>query len=589
MTHTDQDLAGADHRRLHTLLADCEHARAAGAHLLGVRLADEAVALGDRLDAREPLGRALSLKGMHELRLGRHEDCLATMRRACALFEEFDDQLAIAAALNAVVLAYHELGLNEEALEQSARGVEIAQQSGDRLTLSWAYNRAGVANNAVGDFENGIAAMQLALELAREIGDEEAEFAALNNIAEELVASTRAHRHAGEARAGYTLVEALELARQALDLARTSGSPHRRTLALLNLGDALGLAGEEQPAREALAEAVLLAEQHGFHSLALGVRAATARIAYDRGELRSAIAQFRGLLDDATETGAGRLVLGLLLALSRAHKRLGEYRDALDYHERYHELDRRLRTQRAETRARLLTDRVELSRISMAAEMAHLDAQVQRARSEELELQKAALERRTELLSRRADEDGLTGLWNRRHIERTLPRMIYEASLRSEPVSVAIIDADDFKAINDTFGHPAGDEVLRRIAFILRTGVRPDDVVARVGGEEFTILLPGASSHEAVQLGWRLRNAVREADWAHVTAGLTPTVSVGVATITPPASPASDLGPAALGLLGSADSALYNAKRAGRDRVEPAGSATAAASADRAPATEPAG
>ena len=172
------------------------------------------------------------------------------------------------------------------------------------------------------------------------------------------------------------------------------------------------------------------------------------------------------------------------------------------------------------------------------------------------------------MLPRRADEDSLTGLWNRRHVDHLLPRMLHDAGARDEPVSVALIDVDHFKEINDGYGHLAGDEVLRQIGAILRAHSRPSDIVARIGGEEFVVVLPGAGTTEALRLGRRLRDAVRDARWSAPLHARTTTISVGVATLPAAARALDDAQRAALELLERADRALYRAKRAGRNRVE---------------------
>jgi diguanylate cyclase (GGDEF)-like protein len=172
---------------------------------------------------------------------------------------------------------------------------------------------------------------------------------------------------------------------------------------------------------------------------------------------------------------------------------------------------------------------------------------------------------RTEALSeanRRLEEmsrtDPLTGLPNRREHDRALDY----AWRQGRPVAVAMIDVDHFKLYNDHYGHPAGDEVLRRLASALRDGLGATDLVARYGGEEFTLVLPGATEATARTAGERALRACFDLGLEHV--GNPPgriTVSVGVACLNPSAS----AGPAAL--LQAADEQLYRAKLSGRNRV----------------------
>lgn len=165
-------------------------------------------------------------------------------------------------------------------------------------------------------------------------------------------------------------------------------------------------------------------------------------------------------------------------------------------------------------------------------------------------------------------EDGLTGLFNRRYFERLLEQEVQRSCRHRRPCSVLMIDADDFKVINDRHGHAAGDAVLKEISTVL-TGVlrATDDVTSRLGGEEFAVILPGTDGAGATRAGDRVRERIAA---LHIPQGgleLRVTVSVGVATFDPNA-PCS-----AAELVGQADEALYEAKVAGKNAVRPHASA----------------
>lgn len=160
--------------------------------------------------------------------------------------------------------------------------------------------------------------------------------------------------------------------------------------------------------------------------------------------------------------------------------------------------------------------------------------------------------------------DPLTGIANRRGFE-TRARAALEAAVAAgRPCCLLLLDLDRFKAINDAHGHPAGDAVLREVADTLARGVRAEDVLGRLGGEEFVVLVPGSTVREAVPLAERLRDAVRARVGHPAGRGDTVTLSVGIARLAPAGSPATALTAA----LAAADEALYAAKAAGRDRVE---------------------
>jgi diguanylate cyclase (GGDEF)-like protein len=153
--------------------------------------------------------------------------------------------------------------------------------------------------------------------------------------------------------------------------------------------------------------------------------------------------------------------------------------------------------------------------------------------------------------------DPLTSLRNRRAFDERLSDAFDQAVRYERPLSLALVDLDHFKNINDTYGHDAGDSVLRGVAKIIASGTRQSDFVARVGGEEFAILLPETALFEALQFGEKLRASVAAASLDHGV-----TVSVGIASF-----PHSQV-PGKAELFRAADQSLYRAKQNGRNRVE---------------------
>jgi len=168
---------------------------------------------------------------------------------------------------------------------------------------------------------------------------------------------------------------------------------------------------------------------------------------------------------------------------------------------------------------------------------------------------KAANKRIEEL----AELDELTGSFNRRCIMRMLEDEIARARRNHAPCSIALIDLDLFKRINDAYGHPTGDEVLRTFAITVFANIRTIDRFGRYGGEEFLLVLPDTSQEGATHILDRLRGIVADLDWSAFSAGLRVTISAGVAMLAPDDKPDT--------LLARADSALYSAKARGRNRI----------------------
>jgi diguanylate cyclase len=168
---------------------------------------------------------------------------------------------------------------------------------------------------------------------------------------------------------------------------------------------------------------------------------------------------------------------------------------------------------------------------------------------------KAANKRIEEL----AELDELTGSFNRRCIMRMLDDELSRARRSNTPCSMALIDLDWFKRINDAYGHPTGDEVLRTFAITLFANIRNIDKFGRYGGEEFLLVLPDTSSDAAARILDRLRSIIADLDWSAFSPGLRVTISAGVATLAANENPDA--------VLARADAALYSAKARGRNRI----------------------
>jgi len=183
-----------------------------------------------------------------------------------------------------------------------------------------------------------------------------------------------------------------------------------------------------------------------------------------------------------------------------------------------------------------------------------------------LELEDKLVQAR-EAMRFKATHDTLTGVWNRGAILETLEREIWRSRREGQSLGVLIVDLDHFKSVNDTYGHLAGDSVLREVTRRIQMDIRPYDAVGRYGGEEFLVLLPGCVGSETREKAERLRSVIVQAPIDTPAGPLTVTMSIGgVATGDWPADSANQI-------LQMADLALYRAKEEGRDRAVMAGAA----------------
>lgn len=195
-----------------------------------------------------------------------------------------------------------------------------------------------------------------------------------------------------------------------------------------------------------------------------------------------------------------------------------------------------------------------------AGEFSESNHQLARTVSEHLSLALANLKLR-ETLHNQSIRDPLTGLFNRRYMEESLQREIYRADRGKHPLGIVMIDVDHFKRFNDTWGHEAGDLVLRELSRFLQGSIRASDIACRYGGEELTLIFPEMTLEETCQRAEEIRQGVKQFDLKYHESSLGAiTISLGVACF-PLHGKTSD------SLIQMADAALYRAKYEGRDRV----------------------
>jgi diguanylate cyclase (GGDEF)-like protein len=427
-------------------------------------------------------------------------------------------------------------GRYDRALEHLWSAVRAREQAGVPAAPSELNNVAAVYAETR-RHDEAIALFRRAVERYREEGDEVDAALALANIG-------RVHTLAGRPEVGVSI---LEEAREAFDrLGRRDGV----ATTLAKLGAAHADLGARERSRACFEEALALhAEGHAV-PFAEETRQHYGLAALRSGDVATAVEQLQRAVD-ASDDPVQLARAGILEAQSRALEADGRLEEALSALRRHVEVSEEAQLREAELVTRLRLVELEVGEGG--------GQEVTRLRAIDLAATNESLRRHAEELRRLSATDDLTELPNRRAIDARVRDEVERARRSGRPFVLALLDLDDFKGVNDAYGHDVGDRVLVRIARLLESSVRSIDVVARWGGEEFALLLPETAREASLPVLDRVRSAVAGEGWSDVAPDLRLTASIGVAD----ASEADD----PLELLRIADRRLFAAKSVGRDRV----------------------
>jgi diguanylate cyclase (GGDEF)-like protein len=516
--------------------------------------------------------------------------------------------------------AYEQLQRNDEALAEYEFGVERAQRLQDKRVLARALTLRGEQRHTRGLYADAIADLKASYELEREAGEADHQRYVLNALA-----NLYADRNVGDFDSAIDTYRKLLAANEKAGNLRGQATTHfniastyenqgRLPLARQHFEKALALeaqrAAENHPAELAAdlandkrAYAVVLSKmgEHGRALVLLDEVLATLRTqtapdvdaiaaarlsrgaAYRRaGRNTDALADLDAALRHFGPRHNMRFLQKIHEERAAAFGQAGDWRNAYaaqqDMLEAQQAIDKqmlderttRLRIQFQSEQAKLRNAELQHQNILQQRDLANT-AQVRRWQAAALAASLALIALLSVLIVRQrrfsrkmrdlALTDELTRLPNRRHFMAVANEAFAQARKTGAALSLAGLDIDFFKRINDRYGHAVGDIVLQRVGHALRDALRPGDTIGRVGGEEFLCLLPGASEEDALQVAERLRRAVLAIDCRDLPPGLAPSISIGVTGYIP-AVDSFDL------LCQRADHALYRAKQNGRNRVE---------------------
>jgi diguanylate cyclase (GGDEF)-like protein len=438
-----------------------------------------------------------------------------------------------------------ESGLFDAALRHANDACAEAEIAGDPHQMALGLNALGACFERIGDPWQAERVMGDALRMARGVDDPFPQLATLNNLSAVCLGAFYILRHAEDsAEATAALRRALGHAREAHTLLPRFTDPFFSVFVEGNLGEVLLHLGRTDEARQLLESALECGLAHGYELQVWRIRCSICELLLAQGQPEEARLALNTLLQDMAERDAEPTLIRVQYALYRACRDIGRVEEALHHLEQYERHERRRATHQLNTQSRVFVTRVEAEHSRRQAEHARLEAQVERTRAAGFEAD--------------AQRDELTGLGNRRHLDQRLPLLLESAATQHLPLTVALIDLDHFKRINDRFGHAVGDKVLEVVAQKLRENTRSSDVLARIGGEEFLVVFADMPQAQSLEVCERLRARVAGHDWATLAPELAATLSIGLAH-----APPYDLAT----LFDQADRAMYRAKQGGRNRV----------------------
>ncbi|HYW11996.1 MAG TPA: GGDEF domain-containing protein, partial [Longimicrobium sp.] len=465
--------------------------------------------------AGEMRGRAdvLNALGLTHRHTGRFSEALQVHLEALGRYRASHDRPGEADALGSIGGVYHLLGDLGRALEHYQAALDLRRTLGDTTGTAYPLINIGVIHAMIGEPERAVEHTTHALELHAD-GDAQAAAVCLVNLGNAYVDMGDDER----------ALEFLERAASRLNELENYGDEAN---CLCDIGRIHEGRGDDTQAFEYYLRSRELLERSGAHIYLPEVLIRLGALRVRTGKADAGLMDLDEALRVSESQGARQHAHAAHEALAAAYETTGDPVRALEHHRAFHAVWREvygtetnLRIQHAVVRAEMQQTQREAGILRETNEaLTRADEEKARLLSQ-LQEQAAELERQTR-------EDPLTGAFNRRHLDAQLAAEWERARRFSRPLTVAMVDVDHFKDVNDRFSHAVGDEVLRTVARILRENTRGVDVVARYGGEEFCLILVEATADEAVQLCDRLRGLIADYDWASIRPGLALTVSMG--------------------------------------------------------------
>jgi len=425
-----------------------------------------------------------------------------------------------------------------EAIEFGRQAQKLAQEIKDYTLEADILNNLGLAYKRSGNFELAYTVYRESLTLYRDIGDVMRQAKVLTNMA-------LAYAFA------YRFEDGLNCLQQAMAL--KVDNPLIDGYAFMALGQIQTGMKSFQDALQNLQRALAIAEKHKLEQLSQTTLHSIGQLYLDQQEPELAISHLQKALNQATEIESNLSRFRCHEVLSRIYEELGEFNKALDHFKQFHKIKEILFNDKN-------IGRLQFLQIHHEAEIARQEIEIHQLRNVELEQEIRQRKRLQEKLYKQATTDELTGISNRRHFMELAQSEVGRAKRQKNALALALIDLDQFKLINDTYGHSAGDHVLVAFTKTCLTNIREIDIFARFGGDEFSLLLPNSNSTQAGNIIERIYKNLANRPEKYRGNKISISISSGITSY-------SGKNDSLDKLLSRADQALYNSKEAGKNQM----------------------
>lgn len=492
------------------------------------------------------LTHCLFTLGMLNARNGNYLEAISIIYDSMPRFEKLGEPYLQARAINVIAAANGYLGNYYEALNHFMKALEAFKEINEKNWEAAVLNNIGYQYWHLENYDWALKYLNMSLAQAEQLAKNDPEAKSIEGDVCETLCNV--YMSTGN------FEQALKYGLRSISLYQESGDSHGQAEVLNSIGDAHLALGQAGRALECFQQALQLARETGHKHEEVETLLRLGKYHATRSALDESLHFLQQALEAAQKLETKRSIYECHQVMAEIQKARGDYKNALVHFEEYIHLYKQVFDEKESLRIQSLEVMHQL-------ETARKDSEIYRLKNVALQNEIDERKKAQDALRTLAITDPLTGLYNRRHFFELAEEAYQRSRVVASNLSVILIDVDNFKLVNDRYGHAVGDQVLIMLARIMQESVRKVDKVARYGGEEFVILLPDTRPEAACEVAERLRSMVESQNLHVESFQIHLGVSLGVAFY----DSETDLNLEAL--LNRADMAMYEAKQAGGNRV----------------------